>query len=311
MTEQPFNTLLPARSDPARIRWLVSALMASCTLPLVGALVPVSIPWMPLLWATFTPPAGVMLTLSFWIGLGNAPFLARLIAGVVGAVYIFLSLVTANVARQLLSGGRLEGNFSMYVAQAASIAATVAVLSGIFMILRRWWTLQPAIASDAATAPKSQFSILYVLLLTAAVAILLTLVRVSRDSLAASDSSLIAVNILGIVAFAVNAVCASFAALRPMTIRRNCILVLIVAYLLGIALSFGANHDLYSWVLIAFGPIISVLPTAILLGSLLVVRSTGYRLLRKSDVSSPTHEQPLDASGALPLNSADAAEAAS
>ena len=308
MTEQPFNTPLPARSDPARTRWLVSALMASCTLPIVGNLLPLSVAWMPLLWATSTPPIGVMLMLSFWVGLGSASLLLRLIAGAVGVVYIFLSFVTAEVVRQLLSGEVVRSKLSDYADQAATIAVAVALFSAIFMALRRWWTLRPALALDAATPPKSQFSILYLLILTAGVAILLTLVRASRDSLAASDGGQIAGNVLGLVAFAANAVCASFAALRPAPVRRNCILVLLVACLLGIALSFGANHDRASWTLIAFGPVISILPTAILLGSLLVVRSTGYRLLRKSDVSSATHKQPLDESGALPLHSPDAAE---
>jgi hypothetical protein len=309
--DQLSNAAPPARRAPARrIRWLVSALMASCTLPIVGAFLPFSMAWMPLLWATITPPFGVMLALAFWVGLGNAPLLARLISGVVGAVYLLLSLITADVARRLVSGETIRSELSAHADEAAGIAVAVALFSGTFMVLRRWWALRPAVAPDAITAPKAQFSILYILILIAGVALLLTLIRASRDSLAASDSGMIAESILGFVVFATNAVCASFAALRPAPIGRSCTLVLLVAYVLGVALSFGSNHDRVSWIMIAFGPIISVGPTAILLGSLLVVRSTGYRLLRKSTTDA-THEQPLMEPGTPPLQSTDAAEPAS
>ncbi len=263
---------------------------------------------MPLMWAVYTPPAGVMLTLAFWIGLGNASLVVRLLFGVVGVIYITAATVTVDALLRLLSGSDERGEASDVVLQAFGVAVALALFSATFMVLRRRWVLLPAFELDSPVAPKSQFSILYILLLTAGTAVVLTLIRSSRDSLGASGGT-IAGNALGFMAFATNAVCASFAALRPAPIGRSCVLVLLVAYVLGIALSFGANYDLASWIMIAFGPVISVLPTAILLGALLVVRSTGYRLLRKSAVGT-SDEQPFTEAGATPLHSTEAVESA-
>lgn len=263
---------------------------------------------MPLSWATATPPIGVVLTLSFWIGLGNATLPVRLLSGIVGATYLVSGVFVFDALQNLLSVYEPTMTTSDLVVSAVALLVALTLFSGTFMALRRWWALLPANASNALIAPKSQFSIRYVLLLTAGAAIVFTFVRLSRDAADVGDINSIATSCLVLVVLGINAVHASFAALRPGPIVRSCVLVLLVAYALGGALSFGMGDDLEGWQPFAFGPIYSVLPTAILLGSLLVVRSIGYRLLRKSEMTSSTHEQLLDESGALPLHSPDAAE---
>jgi hypothetical protein len=92
------------------------------------------------------------------------------------------------------------------------------------------------------------------------------------------------VDALMIITFLINSICAAFAALGTGQIRLRIVLVLTVASLLGIALSLAGRfdqNDMFPWWM-APPMLMTVLSTAIVLGSLLVVRSCGYRLIPKA-----------------------------
>ena len=81
--------------------------------------------------------------------------------------------------------------------------------------------------------------------------------------------------------FFVNTACAVFATLGFGNVRRNIALVLAVAVLLGVAAAIAMRTDTVSWWLFGGSILIVVVPTLIVLVSLLVVRSCGYRLIRR------------------------------
>ncbi len=129
-----------------------------------------------------------------------------------------------------------------------------------------------------------QYSILHILIVMSFVAVVLTLVRNARGADALSvwhTWQVVCMFALMIITFFINTICAAFAALRAGQVRLRILLVLIVASLLGIAVSLGARHDSLAWWLVPSAMLVTVLPTAVIVGSLLVVRSCGYRLVPK------------------------------
>jgi di/tricarboxylate transporter len=83
------------------------------------------------------------------------------------------------------------------------------------------------------------------------------------------------------VTFFTNTACAAYAALGVRGVARNCLVVSLVAILLGIALAFSLGHDRASQWLFAGGVLTMVVPTVAMLASLVWLRPYGYRLLRK------------------------------
>ena len=250
----------------------MATLAVLCALPLVQQIIPFNIYWLPVIWAACAFPVGALLTLSFWVGLGNSPLLSRLVLGVVGAVYtaFWVSLI------QVLEAPRHE-SANFWLTQLAQFILLVVVFGGLFMILRKWWRLALVAEPDVQSPSKSQFSVLHLLLLTAAAAVVMAMVRASR----ASDNAMLVATVLGFSIFFFNTAAAAFAALGQSPPRTNCVLALAVAALLGVAISLASGQDRAAWWLVAGGSLISVIPTGVVITSLLVVRSIGYRLVRK------------------------------
>lgn len=274
---------LPTPNPHQRIRRLVATLLVLCAAPVLALLFPLNVYYMPLLWATSALPLGVIMTLSFWVGLGNRPPLARLLWGMLGAIYVAAWSVAPNLIGYALSSDpNTLGSPQDYALGIAPYFALVAVFGGMFMLIGRYWSLTQATGEDSKSPSKSQFSVLNLLLLTTIVAVLMTLIRESRNS--ATSDNILAMLVTAILAFSIffcNTACAAFAALMPTPIKRNCVLVLCISVLFGIAISLAAGHDRIGWWFVASGPLVSVMPTAVVLVSLLVVRSAGYRLVRK------------------------------
>jgi hypothetical protein len=271
-----------------RIKLLLAALVVLCATPMIQPLIPFNVYWMPLFWAASAIPVGALLTVSFWVGMGNSPLVLRLILGLVGAIYAALWGCTSIILVQRLNSpsGVTQNQPISWIAHVSQYALLVTVFGGTFMALRRWWRLELAANVDSPSPSKAQFSILNILLLTAAVAVVMALIRVSRTTPTANiGSGMLAATVLGFGTFFFNTACAAFAALSPTPTRRNCMLVLCVSALLGFAISLASGHERVWWWLIIGGAFISVVPTAVVLMSLLVVRSAGYRLIRKSSVT--------------------------
>ena len=288
--------LFSGMSHDTRIRRLVVPLLILCEAPLLSLLFPFNVYWIPLLWATSAVPVGALLTLSFWVGMGQRSPLIRLIWGTLGATYVAACSAAPELLNCVISSDDISlGSPRDYLLRVPPYIAVVAIFGGMFMLIGRYWRLVVAADRDSTVTSKSQFSILNLLLLTAAAAILMAMIRESRSAAnVQSFYGMIVTTVLGFSIYFCNTACAAFAALSPTPIKRNCALVICVSALLGIAISLASGQDRIGWWLVAGGSLISIVPTAVVLVSLLCVRSAGYRLIREavvdSDASSFTTE---------------------
>ncbi len=265
---------------------LVAFLLIACAAPLIHAVLPFNVYWMPVNWAASAVPVGAVLTLSFWVGLGNWSVLSRLIWGLLGATYAACWTSAAVLLVELVHApsGTIENQPGLWAATVLQFAFLVAAFGAMFMVMRRWWSLEVASATDSPQASKAQFSVLNLLLLTAAAAVVMTAVRAARTNVeAGGDYQIVVATVLAFTIFFFNTACAAFAALSPSPPQRNSVLVMCVAALLGVAISLASGQDRVVWWLVAGGSLISVIPTGIVLGSLLVVRLAGYRLVPRRE----------------------------
>src|SRR5262249_10253999 len=130
-----------------------------------------------------------------------------------------------------------------------------------------------------------QFSVLSVLIIMSIVAVVLTLLRASRNDV--NDAGVeafhwTAADSLAFIVFLLNTLIAAYASLWPSGVKRNVGLVLVVAVLLGLVLASASHSDQASWWLFIGMTFIALIPTVIEVASLLVVRSCGYRLVRRA-----------------------------
>lgn len=127
-----------------------------------------------------------------------------------------------------------------------------------------------------------RFSMLQILVVMSTVALVLSLMRATRESHGGADSTWdwLVMTAFVSVMFIVNTACAAFAALGLGNVKRNVGIVLVVSIVLGIATAIAMRNDEVPW-LFAGSILIAVVPTATVLVSLLIVRSCGYRLIRR------------------------------
>src|SRR5262249_5261444 len=135
---------------------------------------------------------------------------------------------------------------------------------------------------DLAKSERLQFSMLQVMVVVSTVAVVLSLMRVTRAAFGHDPYNWESVAIYSFmfIAFLVNTACAAFAALGTGRVGRNVGWVLGVAVLLGVATAFAMHNETNDGWLFGSSMLIMIVPTVIVLVSLLVVRSCGYRLVR-------------------------------
>lgn len=173
--------------------------------------------------------------------------------------------------------------------EGAEMAVAVAVLGGVFLLIGHWFELQRnGSVASSERACRFQFSVLHLLLLMLFASVVLMFLNAARIDLTNGKSSnwqLLAAILLVSIVFLTNAVCAVFCTLRPGAIQVYIGLVLIVAFNLAYVLAFAANDEKdRPWTFV--GRIVAyVIPTVVVLASLLVVRSCGYRLIRQADTT--------------------------
>jgi hypothetical protein len=148
----------------------------------------------------------------------------------------------------------------------------------------RWTLTRRELDNAAPRKDKFQFTVLNLLVIMSFVAVVLTLVHGSRGdgnttSVKGQNWQSAATYALGFVIYLINTACAAHAALRTGLVRRNILLVLLVSILSGVAFSLAAHQDRLGYWFIAWGTLTVLIPTLIVIASLLVVRSCGFRLI--------------------------------
>ncbi len=113
-----------------------------------------------------------------------------------------------------------------------------------------------------------------------------------RAAVGTSETSRgILLNLLAVASFSIDNVAATWAVLAPGRIRLRVAVVLVVALLLGLSMAFAnvgsiVQPDMRLWLLTAQS-LVFVVPPLIVILSLLVVRSCGYRMVGKGRDQGP------------------------
>jgi hypothetical protein len=199
--------------------------------------------------------------LSFWVAASQAATWMRLAGLVAGAVYLE-ALVP--------SGGRRE---------VMGVSTITIVVTTATLLVVRWLGVRFTRQDDPDQAAKQEpeglrFSIRGLMIFTAAVAVICAGARALEG--ARSPFLFIPVWALCFVAVGLVSLWAVLGDAHPL--RRGPV-VFILSPLLGAFFAFAANASSAGWIYIL---LIMLLYPAALLGSLLVVRSCGYRLVRKT-----------------------------
>jgi hypothetical protein len=283
--------MIPPEHVRRRIRWLVAVHLCLAASPLLWPLIPLE-RFLPALWAVYAVPIGGMLMLAFWVGLGTSRLAWRSAVGLAGSAYLALWPTAAAI----VLGARQEPDMPLkwmeaYMTAAALYSIVVAVFGGMFLLMRCRWTLtRMELPTMPTQADRLRFSVLNLLVVTSLVAVVLMLVQSSRGDVSASSVSgptwqSVATYALGFVIFSTNTLCAAQAALGKGSVPRNVLLVLLVAMFSGLALSLAAHQDQVGWLFVAGGTLIVVIPMLIVVVSLSVVRSCGFRLIPKPSLT--------------------------
>jgi len=267
------------RSLGVGLKLLLAAHLLLGTVPVAMSLVPPEVRFLPVLWALFSVGIGQLMVLSFWAGMGTSRRVKRLLGAVCGAAYVAIWPTVGLSLSPYMQGPPPITSYLLYL---CLYCAMVLLFAGAFLFIRRRGTRLQRISDvvTAAAPARFQYSILHLLVITSIAAVVLGLVQSARaGDTPFATGPIVATYALTLVVFAVNTACAAWAALGPGHVRLRVFLVLLVAVLLGIALSLGERHDQLSWWSVSGATLVTVLPTVIVIISLLVVRSCGYRLI--------------------------------
>jgi len=274
-------------ADSKRLRQLVAVHLVLGLTPVTGILFPLhEASFLPIIVALFSIPLGQIMLLSFWVGMGTSKVVWRLLGGLLGSAY----LAAPPILFSILLPGSTETrtaerpSLSLYVAVLVTFFGLVLAFGGEFWLMRRWHSELCRIHDPGASArPRFQFSILlHPLALTTAAAIG---VGVTRNALSGTVSGMeepLALLLFLLVVFFIDSLWAAGAALGTEPFDLRVFLVCIAAILLGVALAVAMRPEPSLWWLVFRCCVIATsVPTVIVIVSLLVVRSCGYRLIRK------------------------------
>ncbi len=274
--------------DCSRIRWLVGAHLVLAAAPLLGLLMQLDMRTLPILWALIALPLGGLLTLSVWIGLGQTRLLRRVAIGLAASFYLSVWPFIQEAVQMHDSAGMAiyksaSDWFMGYLEAVAPFAIILFLFGGTFMLIGLRFKLALAEPGTAALRnERLQFSMLQIMVVMSVVAVILSLLRATRKAGGGESTwDWFMMNAFMFVIFFVNTACAAFAALGTGKVKRNVGLVFAVSILLGVAVAIAMHNDLAGWWLFVGSMTLAIVPTATALLSLLVVRSCGYRLVRR------------------------------
>ncbi|MEN6497759.1 MAG: hypothetical protein ABFD16_25960 [Thermoguttaceae bacterium] len=273
-----------------RLRWLIAAHVVLGATSVLSVFLPPDARFQPVLWALCSVLLAQLMLLAFWAGMGGNRSVWRLLGALGGCAYVAVWPLLISVLLPYFAETSSGEWIYVYLPALLLISVMVLLLTGGCLVMRRWFVELRRLPQpiDTVRPPRFRYSILHLLVITSVVAVVLGLIRGARqdDSLAAQWHSL-TLFALPIVVFLVNLVCATRAALDPGPIGRRVSLVFVVAILLGIALAFADRQDKIAWWLLPCSALVMTIPTAIVIASLLVVRSCGYRLIPKQSMNGP------------------------
>jgi hypothetical protein len=257
---------------PPQLITLVAIHLVLALLPFCYGWVPPHVRYMPIIWLIGSITVAQTMLLGFWLGMGTNPWRWRVIGTILGCAYLGLPMFGGAPLQSL-----------MY-------AVIVLLLGSMFLVMRRWWVLQKLTTNTIFPAVPSgfQFSIFHLLVLTSVAALVLALARSARLA-GPPDSAWFGVFMWGLMlsTFAINAVSSVLATLAVHACRPKLIATFMVSLFLGMALCLVMSRPVTGapalpWWISLGGLYITTCLTLIIVLTLLVVRSSGYRLIPRS-----------------------------
>lgn len=242
------------------------------------------------MWVISSLPLGVLLTLSVWLGMGKTRLLWRVAIALAAVLYVG-SFTLFGIFSQATESSTLTEMIMIFLQAAGELAMLLFLLGGTFFLVSRRFEIT---RFDADTLPTSgdrmQFSIFQILIVMSVVAIVLCLLRLVRAAIGHEPSTWESITLYAFmfVNFFLTTACAAFAALGTGKILRNVVLVSIVTVLLGATMAVAIGNKDMGWWLSAGMALVVIVPMAVVLVSLLVVRSCGYRLVRRRGWREPS-----------------------
>jgi hypothetical protein len=265
------------------MRWLIGTHLVLAAAPAFEFLLIRDERYLLLIWVAITLPFGSAMTVSVWMGLGRARFVWRLLTTVIALAYVTLWLAVGNA---MMMSSSIAQFVEIYLEALLPIGIVMVLFGGMFLLLGRIYQISRVEIPDVAwPAERFQFSVLHVLALMSLIAVILTLLHTVRENNPRNPTSVLgwtAEDSLAVIVFFLNAGCAAYATLWPSHVKRNVSLVLLVSTLTGIVIGFATRNDQSEWRLFVGSMLIGIIPTVVEIVSLLVVRSCGYRLVRRN-----------------------------
>ncbi len=238
--------------------------------------------YLPLMWALASVGLGQLMLLMLWVGMGTAGPVSRIVGSLFGSAY----LAVWPIVWQMLVGwsDRIFSPLDTFVVFALAYWAAVLVLGGAFLLVCRLSDMRLIGSAEArASDSSSQYTVRQLLVLVTLAAVVLAASRLATS--ATQDPSEVSRQLTTVVNLFVLAAGAAWAALSPGRIGWRIIVVMLTAIGLVFVQARGAparEWPDWLWQVFGFRLMILILPTLIVIGTLLVVRSCGYRLLRKT-----------------------------
>ena len=219
-----------------------------------------------------------LMLLSFWVAMGTSREGRRLVG---------MLLATLYIAMWLMVGNRLDRvPANMILDMFGLELKMVVVFTGVFLGIRRW-KADLRCFPDPAAFPRPtglQFSLLHLLVIVSVVAIILALVRSIRTATGEEIGWYpVLESLFWMFAYLINLLGAVWAVLSVGRPGLRILLVILIAAILAASGYFATwRGRLIDWWLLSALTVTHVAATAIVVVSLLVVRSCGYRLVPKT-----------------------------
>lgn len=274
---------------PPRLNVLVAVHLALAVVPVVIGLVPRREWGLLVTHALIAVPVSQLMLLAFWFGLGTAKPRHRLLSTSCAVAYgVWWPVAGAFLwpysrAQPIAS---VLARLAVELAMGMTLALTVvALLSfGVCLLVDRIGAELRRVSDTEPAPARLQYSIAQALLITLVVAVLLGLPQAAGLVRGTQPWQFLASLATTILFLLVTLVCATWAVLVSSRIRFRVTLVLLFSIFLGIALPLSFDRDRLTgtWWILLSEALAVVLSMAILIASLLVVGSCGYRLIRKA-----------------------------
>lgn len=274
--------MLPDRSSG--VRRLVGVHVVLALVPVGIGLVAFNKYTMPIAWGLAAVSFAQIMLLAMWLGMtGWEKTLQRILTAILAVAFMSIWHAIAQVAQSPiralpLIASAYARNFLVISILLMSIALVLFGASKLFGTIGL-----PLSADSSMPEPRYRFSLLALLVTATTISIILGLVRIAQAGKHPTGDVEPAVDyMLAAVIYGLNTLATVWATLGPGHVARRVSGVMVVSILLGLSLAAAlANPAIVSegWWLFVSRSVIVILPTIIVVLSLLYLRRHGFRLV--------------------------------